>query len=202
MMIEINLIEKKQRIKIPVIFGIDVRDINLPWLGIALVLYYLPGALIYPMWKEGVQEIEKNIKNEKKELRKIRGFLSKNKAMNEKLKAYRGQFERLKQRTEQVEKIIKMRVSPKNMLEHVARNIPEDMWINELKVRGEDESISFKGESISYKSIGDFITHGNDSPYFGRSLNLGDSKTVEKLIDGKKLRVQEYEIKGSYKGTN
>lgn len=200
-MIEINLVQQKKKLKVPIILGIDIRDINLKVLILAIILYQLPGPILNPYFEKDFPQYEESIKKFKKEIAKIRKFLKKNEALNIQLKNYQDQFERLKTRTNQIDKIIQLRMNPKKMLENVARSIPEDMWLNTLLVDGVEEKIEFSGESISYKSIGDFISFGNDSPYFSRSLSLADSKTVEKVIDGRKVRVQEYLIKGSYKGT-
>ena len=60
-----------------------------------------------------------------------------------------------------------------------------------------DNKINLFGQSTSYKSIGNFITSTNESAFFGRSLNLTDSKTVEDATQGKGKRVENFSIAGN-----
>ncbi len=42
-MIELNLLEKKQPLKLPTVLGVDLNTISLKMLGLSLFIYYVPG---------------------------------------------------------------------------------------------------------------------------------------------------------------
>ncbi|KKQ78894.1 MAG: hypothetical protein UT01_C0057G0007 [Candidatus Daviesbacteria bacterium GW2011_GWA1_38_7] len=108
---------------------------------------------------------------------------------------FNNQVAKLKERSTQVEQIIKQRTNPNKILERVARNIPEDMWLTELFVDG-DRKVSIHGMSTSYKSIGNFIILLNESLFFGKSLTLSDSKTEEDKDEGAGKRIEVFTIQG------
>ncbi len=194
-MIEINLLEQKKPFKLPVIMGVDLAAINYKGILIAILITYLPDWFLYPAWEEELQAIskEKEVLNEK--LQKLEADVRGNDAVKKQLELFNNQIAKLKERSTQVEQIIKQRTNPNKILERVARNIPEDMWLTELAVDGE-RKVSIQGMSTSYKSIGNFIILLNESLFFGKSLTLSDSKTEEDKDEGQGKRIEIFTIQG------
>ena len=197
-MIEINLLEKKKAFKAPVILGVDTA--KLPWRMIIVASLLAKFPVDY--YKEYTVEIEnakqQEVKELNKKLSKLRSELRKNKGIKEQLEAFNQQIERLKERSNQVDKIIKLKTNPKHLLEKMARSAPEDLWFNELKIDDSDK-LSVKGGAESYTSIGEFLLSMNDSPIFGGSLQLKDSKTEEETQDGISFREESFLIEGDIK---
>ncbi len=197
-MIEINLLEKKKAFKAPVVLGVDTA--KLPWRMIVVASLLAKFPVDY--YREYTLELEAAKQNEVKalntELSKLRVELRKNKGIKEQLEAFNKQIERLKERSAQVDKIIKLKTNPKHLLEKMARSAPEDLWFNELILDGNDK-ITIKGGADSYTSIGEFILNVNDSPIFGGSLQLKDSKTEEETKDGISFREENFVIEGEVK---
>ncbi len=197
-MIEINLLEKKKGFKAPVVLGIDIA--KLPWKSI--IVSYLIAT--YPM--DFLREQFKGIQAEKSgEVVALRNRLSKlkrelrgNRTIKDQLQAFNKQIEKLKSRTAQVDKIIKLKTNPRYLLEHIARSTPEDLWFDEL-IFNDRNDITIKGASESYKSIGIFIAKANDSAFFGKTLQLKDSKTKEVIEKGVTLRQENFTIEGKVK---
>ena len=194
-MIEINLLEQKKPFKLPVIMGVDLAAINYKGILIAILITYLPDWFLYPAWEEELQAIskEKEVLNEK--LQKLEADVRGNDAVKKQLELFNNQIAKLKERSTQVEQIIKQRTNPNKILERVARNIPEDMWLTELAVDGE-RKVSIQWMSTSYKSIGNFIILLNESLFFGKSLTLSDSKTEEDKDEGQGKRIEIFTIQG------
>ncbi|OFZ14348.1 MAG: hypothetical protein A2X86_05750 [Bdellovibrionales bacterium GWA2_49_15] len=194
-MIEINLLEQKKPFKLPVIMGVDLAAVNYKAILLAFLLSYVPDWFLYPVWEEELQSVakEKEILNEK--LQKLEADVRGNDVVKKQLDLFNNQVAKLKERSTQVEQIIKQRTNPNKILERVARNIPEDMWLTELFVDG-DRKVSIHGMSTSYKSIGNFIILLNESLFFGKSLTLSDSKTEEDKDEGAGKRIEVFTIQG------
>ena len=195
-MIEINLVEKKNKFKAPVVLGIDLG--KLPWKGIAItyMIATIPHGYIQDYFNDELKKDEEEITKLNQEFRKLRTELKKNGNIKEQLDAFNKQIEKLKTRSEQVDKIIKAKTNPRFILEKMARTTPEDMWFDRLAIDDENK-ITIEGASDSYTSIGDFIVNLNDSPFFGRSLQLTDSKTEEEKTNGSlSVRKEVFKIEG------
>ena len=83
------------------------------------------------------------------------------------LEAFAKQVEALNAKSNQVESVIELRKNPMGLLERLARGLPEDLcWFNTLKISSDDK-ILITGNSVSYKSIGDFVNNSNESRFFG-----------------------------------
>jgi Tfp pilus assembly protein PilN len=195
-MIEINLLEKKKGFKAPVVLGIDIA--KLPWKSIIISCL----VVTYPMdfLREQLVAIQTEKSGEvvalRNNLSKLKRELRGNRTIKDQLQAFNKQIERLKSRTAQVDKIIKLKTNPRYLLEHLARSAPEDLWFDEL-ILNDKNGIIIKGASESYKSIGLFIAKANDSAFFGKSLQLKDSKTKEVTERGVTLRQENFTIEGN-----
>ena len=61
-MIELNLLEKKKPLVLPVVLGIDLNKIDIKMLGIAIVIYYLPSIVISSLYEEKFADAENKLK--------------------------------------------------------------------------------------------------------------------------------------------
>lgn len=192
-MIEINLIKQKEPFKIPLILGMDLNAINWKLVILFFVLSKLPAWFLYPSWEQKIVEIEEeNAALEKRQAR-LNADIRKNDDVSKQLEAYNKQVERLRTRGTQVEQIIKSKTNPKKLLEKIARDIPKDMWIGELTIN-DDRTMILRGETSSYRSIGDFILSLNESAFFGNSLEIGNTQTVDDASTGS--RIETFDLSG------
>jgi hypothetical protein len=197
-MIEINLIQKRKKIKLPTVMGVDLAKLNIKAIVFALILSYGATEYVEEEWKVEIQAVRSIVKAKERKLKKLSIELKKNANVKDKLVKFKNQETYLKSRSKQVEKIISKRVNPYKLLERIARNVPEDMWFELLGI-SEQSKLRIKGKSFSYTSIGNFITSSNESLYFGKSLALAKSETKEETHDGQKVRVEEFEMTGDIK---
>ena len=126
---------------------------------------------------------------------KICVYINEKTIVGDMLDAFDKQVESLKQRTGQVEKVINMKNNPKMLLERLARDVPEDVWFETLKISA-DSKITINGSSSSYKSIGTFITSSNDAAFFGKTLGLISSDTKSIKLDGQQVRIENFKVEG------
>lgn len=196
-MIEINLLNKKKGIELPVVMGIDLNQINWKFLFVAYMLTYTPGWFLKPEFDKEIQVVDSEIQILQKSLKKIKKDIGKNTNVEGQLEAFNRQVQKLKRRSSQVEEIIQDKTNPRKLLERIARDIPTDMWFSDLVISS-TRTIEINGASESYKSIGDFIISANDSQFFGKSLILTGSNTqTEEMPDGSERRVEQFNIKGN-----
>lgn len=194
-MIEINLSEQRKASKSPVVMGIDITKINIKLLLGSILFLYVPDFTIYTLWESEAKDVQKKIDTLNAELEGHRKELLGSKKLKEELEAYNARVESLKARSNQIDQILKIKSNPKKILEKLARSAPADLWLDNLTINSQ-KNLTIIGGSASYKSIGLFISSINDSPFFGKSMILKESKTKEEMINGKSDRTEEFKIEG------
>ena len=194
-MIKINLLEEKKPLKIPIILGIDFSQLNLRLVAAAFIISWLPETFIYPDWEQERINEEKKLKILNKTLRRVKKIIKKNSKNKSELEAFGRQVEILKERKNYVIQIVNLRSNPRKLLERLARNTPNDLWFEYLKINKE-KKILINGSAFSYKDIGDFIISANESQFFGKTLSLTDSTTKKEKFQGTSVNVEKYKIEG------
>ena len=194
-MIELNLLEKKQPFVLPTVLGIDLNIINLKMLGIALVIYYLPGTINSIIFDDKIIEVQSQLDQLNQQNSKLEKEIEKDADIKNQVSAYKTQVTRLQKRSNQVDEILKNRTNPKKILEKIARSIPEDVWFNSMFINDKNE-ILIKGGAYTPRSIGEFISVINDSPYFGGSITPTMQENKKESLDGIPSNYESYELKG------
>jgi Tfp pilus assembly protein PilN len=194
-MIELNLLEKKQPVALPTVLGIDLNNLNLKMLGLALVIYYLPGVVVSTIYLDRTTQAEDVLQTLTMQNDKLKNELEKNANVKSQVDAYKLQVGRLQSRSTQVDEILKTRTNPKKILEKVARSIPEDVWFEKMVINEKNE-ITIEGGSYTPRAIGEFITNINDSPYFGGSVTPVRQENKKENLDGVLTSFETFELKG------
>lgn len=194
-MIELNLLERKQPFVMPTVLGIDLNIINLKMLGVALVIYYMPGFLIGQIFDSKFEENQAILSQLSKENAKITKDINKDADIKNQVDAYKRQVTRLQSRSTQVDEILKTRTNPKKVLEKIARSIPEDVWFDSMQINDKNEML-IRGGAYSPRAIGEFISNINDSPYFGGSITPSMQENKKETLDGIAVNYEYFELKG------
>lgn len=194
-MIEINLLEKKKPFKFPIVLGIDLNEVKIKPLIIAYIIQILIDSNGSMIIGEQDQAILDQINQKNQELRSHKEFLQKNANLADLVLGFEKQIDRLKERERQVKTVIDLKTNPKNIISSISKIIPEDMWVDNLSIEGTGE-IKILGGSISYRSVGEFITRANELEFFGGSILIRNSVTEEEMINGASVRVQKYTLEG------
>lgn len=194
-MIELNLLEKKQPVVLPTVLGIDLNNLNLKMLGVALVIYYLPSVVVTSIYEDRTLEADETLATLTAQSNKIKAELEKDANIKNQVDAYKSQVSKLQSRSTQVDEILKTRTNPKKILEKVARSIPEDVWFNRMVINEKNE-ISIEGGSYTPRAVGEFITNINDSPYFGGSITPVRQENKKENLDGVSTNYELFELKG------
>lgn len=194
-MIELNLLEKKQPVVLPTVLGIDLNNLNLKMLGVALIIYYLPGVVVSSIYNERTMSAEETLSALTVQNNKIKADLVKDANIKSQVDAYKSQVSKLQSRSTQVDEILKTRTNPKKILEKVARSIPEDVWFTRMAINEKNE-ITVEGGSYTPRAVGEFITNINDSPYFGGSITPVRQENKKDTLDGVLTNYELFELKG------
>ncbi len=194
-MIELNLLEKKQPLVLPTVLGIDLNNLNLKMLGVALVLYYMPSLVISQMFDEKIDNNRATLENLTSQNNKLTADINKDSDIKNQVEAYKEQVEKLQKRSTQVDEILKTRTNPKKILEKIARSIPEDVWFDSMVIN-ESNDVIISGGSYSPRGIGEFISAINDSPFFGGSVTPTRQENRKESLDGVQTNFESFELKG------
>lgn len=197
-MIELNLLEKKAPLRLPVVLGVDLNEMNFKMLGVAMFMYYVPEIFVRSHFDEQLKIEEETFQTIMAETRKVEAEIGKNTNVKSQLEAYNKQVEKLKARSSQVDEILKIRTNPKKILEKIARSIPEDLWFDQLRINEKSEVI-ITGGAETPRSIGEFITIINDSPFFGNSITPVKQENKQGNLDGVQMSYEAFELKGKIK---
>lgn len=197
-MIELNLLPKKKPIQLPSVLGINLNVLNFKMIGLALIIFYIPEIFINSYFEDKTISEQAIVDKIMTETAAITKEIAKDSNLKSQLDAYNIQVERLKDRSTQVDKILKIRTNPKKILEKVARSVPEDLWFDLLKINDKG-TIVITGGAYSPRSIGEFITVINDSPFFANSITPTKQENKTDLLDGSNTSYEEFELKGEIK---
>ncbi|MBF0361413.1 MAG: PilN domain-containing protein [Oligoflexia bacterium] len=192
-MIEVNLSGAKKQFRLPVFMGVDLNFINFKWIIIVLIFDFSRGAIYEDGWHKDNIDAHKKVEITKKELEKVIEEGKKLEDVKQDVELLEKQEQKLNEKLGVVKKIIKIKKNPMNMLLFVAKNLPEDMWIESIDLLNDQLTIS--GQAMSYKSIGKFIESLKDSIFFGaNNVRLEDSGT-QTQIDGASKRFEFFKLK-------
>lgn len=197
-MIKINLIPKKKQLKMPSILWFDFSQLNLKMIIVAVIISKVPDFTLHDYWKNEMVRIDKQYKVEKKHISKYRAELKNQNVYKKQMDSFLKQEKKLQDRLAVVKKIIKIKQSPYKLLQYISKNIPENVWLKDLKLS--KDSFETTGESTSYKSIGVFIDNLKSSIFFDGQVNLTNSKTLTHDKTGR--RTEFFEIKGTIQRFN
>jgi Tfp pilus assembly protein PilN len=193
-MIKINLIALKKKAKLPVVMGVDLNQVNFKLIVIVWVLCQSPDYFLPGFFAEEITAIEAEAEGTRVQLDKIEDELKGNQTLATKVALFTSQLDKLNTRTKQVELVIKDKINPTRFLEKIVRNLPDDVWFDEVVLKA-DKSFNIKGYSSNYKSIGDYLAYFKSSPFFQGNIGLMDTKTESDGGD-KGKRVEQFHFEG------
>lgn len=190
-MIKINLLPSKKGTGLPVVLGMDLNLVNFKLLILALLFTIVPG-FVKDFWNADLAANNTEMETLNQDLGKLNAQLGGEDSVQKMIEAFTQQEKKLKERLDVVKNILKIKKNPARVLHYVAQNIPEDLWLTNISMV--DNNVTFKGESVSYKSIGVFIENLKNSIFFDKSIRLVNSQTKKDNESGK--RTEEFEIAG------
>ncbi len=203
-MIELNLLERKAPLKLPVVLGVDLNTLNFRLLALAFVIYFVPGIYLDSMWSDELVTLNEEVQTLTAQDQKLQSELGDKGDIRGQLDAYNKQVEKLKERSVQVDSILKERTNPRAVFEKIARSMSDEIWLDNLSLTNSNE-LSITGGAYtpqgtaSYRVIGQFVNLLNDSPFFNGTVTISSQNQQESEIDGSKLIYDKFEVKAVIK---
>lgn len=189
--IEVNLLGNKKPFKLPVILGMDLSELNIKMVIIAIVIDSFGSPYVRDLWKDELKTKDEQINVKRKEIAILKKKKRSYDSIDKQAQELREQETRLKAKLEVVKKVIKLKKNPEKIMHYVAKNIPEDVWLRDFNI--ENDVLAIRGYSQSYKSIGLFIDSLKSAIFFENRVKLQDSKTIMNEED--KSRLEQFHIK-------
>lgn len=191
-MIRVNLYVGKKPFNIADVGGFDLSKINLKLVAIVFLLSFIPDWFIYDGYRADEQAIQVKMNNMKTKHKELLKKTKELKSIELQIEALNEQEARLAAKLKVVKQIIKIRNNPMNILLYVAKNLPKEIWLTKVELKGKEMIID--GQSTSYKSIGVFIENLRNSVFFDKNLRLSKSQTeLNKVFD---KRTEQFQITG------
>jgi Tfp pilus assembly protein PilN len=188
-MIKINLQATTKSLDVSNIGGLDLTVIKYKALILVIVLLYVPDFVIYPAFEQELEEINQVITQKNSELRRVNGKLSKGQDVEKQINELKLQEENLKKKLLAVKQAINEKRNPSALLLYLAKNTPENLWINDLSLSG--DLMKIKGEALDYVSIGNFVNNLRSSVFIKEANIVGTSSAVR---EADKKRVESFEV--------
>lgn len=189
-MIRINLAAKAGQLDLSNLGGLDLSTIKIKAVALAIVLLYVPDFTVIPMWDKEKQVIQDQLNQKNQILEDLRKKVDEAVTYEQQIKELQAQEENLSQKLVAVKEAISEKRNPAAILLYIAKNTPDDLWLTELQIKGNE--LSVKGEALSYPNVGDFVSNISSSVFISSSNIV---KTASKTRETDKKRVEEFEIK-------
>ncbi|MFG1494070.1 PilN domain-containing protein [Halobacteriovorax sp. ZH4_bin.1] len=201
-MIEINLLEKKKPIELPVILGVDLNKVNKKSLVIAYAMYYAMTSYLVPTFKNQNKDIQDQIVQQRTTYNKIKKNVDSYGSLTEVMDAFTKRIEELKSREALVAQVMSKKSNPYKVLRGLSSSLNDDIWFNTLTI-DDKKVIKIEGESISFSSVGDFINNVKELEYFiprngfsSETFGMKELKEIQDQLYGENVTLQSFSIEG------
>ncbi|MGI4991368.1 PilN domain-containing protein [Halobacteriovorax sp. GFR7] len=201
-MIEINLLEKKKPIELPVILGVDLNKVNKKSLVIAYAMYYAMTSYLVPNFKNQNKDIQDQIVQQRATYNKIKKDVDSYGSLTEVMDAFTKRIEELKSREALVAQVMSKKSNPYKVLRGLSSSLNDDIWFNTLTI-DDKKVIKIEGESISFSSVGDFINNVKELEYFiprngfsSETFGMKELKEIQDQLYGENVTLQSFSIEG------
>jgi Tfp pilus assembly protein PilN len=189
-MIKINLSSTKRSADLSDVGGFDLTQIKIKAVLIAIVVMYLPDFVATPMWEEEYQRFTLDLTIKTQQLNKLQKKVSQTENFEKQIRELKAQEESLEKKLTAVKETISEKRNPSSILLYIAKNIPKELWINELNLDG--DALTVKGEALDYTSIGNFVNNLRSSVFI---KDASISNTTSNVRETDKKRIEAFEVK-------
>lgn len=188
-MIKINLTAAKNETDFSNIAGFDFTRVKIVPLILAIVFLYLPDFTLTPMWEEEFNAKTNELASLQGKLNSLKRKVSQSGVLEKQIRELKAQEDNLVKKLTAVKQAISEKRNPSNLLIYIAKNIPQDLWIQELNI--DNEVMTVKGQAMSYVSVGNFVNNLRSSVFI-KDANI--KNTTSTVRESDKRRVESFEI--------
>ena len=188
-MIKINLTTAQKQLDIANVGGFDFTKVKIKAVILAIVILYAPDFILVPLWEQEIAETQQTVSSKQAALGSLKRKMSQSQDLEKQIQDLKEQEKILTEKLAVVKQILNEKKNPSNLLIYLAKNIPNEVWINELTFQNDDLKIN--GESLDYASIGKFLENVKSSVFI-REASVTKSESIVRETD--KRRVERFEI--------
>ena len=188
-MIKINLSTAQKQFDASNVGGFDFTKIKPLWVGLAVILLYLPDFTLVPMWEEDFNNKSNELSTLQGKLSSLKRKVSQSAQYEKQIRELKAQEENLSKKLTAVKQAISEKRNPSNLLIYIAKNIPADLWILDLNI--DNDLMVIKGEALSYGSVGTFLTNLRSSVFIRDAIIKG---TTSEVRSSDKKRIEKFEV--------
>ena len=188
-MIKINLTTAQKQLDIANVGGFDFTKVKIKAVILAIVILYAPDFILVPLWEQEIAETQQTVSSKQAALGSLKRKMSQSQDLEKQIQDLKEQEKILTEKLAVVKQILNEKKNPSNLLIYLAKNIPNEVWINELTFQNDDLKIN--GESLDYASIGKFLENVKSSVFI-KEASVTKSESVVREAD--KRRVERFEI--------
>lgn len=188
-MIKINLSNSKKQVDISNIGGFDFTKMKIKAVILVAVLIYVPDFTILTMWEKEQEDTNQIIQTKQMELTRLKKKVTDSQNMEKQILELKAQEENLGKKLTAVKQAISEKRNPASLLLYIAKNVPDELWINNLTI--EDNRMTIKGEAYDYTSIGNFMSNLKSSVFISEA-NIANTNSIVRPSD--KRRIETFEV--------
>jgi Tfp pilus assembly protein PilN len=189
-MIKINLAPNTKQLDITNLGGLDFSKIKIKLLIVIIVISYLPDFVLYPMWETEIETKNSELQTQQMTLTRLKRKVSQNQNFEKQIRELRAQEDNFKKKLLAVKEAINEKRNPSTLLLYISKNIPKELWINDLTI--DANTMTIKGEALDYISIGNFVTSLRSSVFI-KDANIVNTQSAVRASD--KRRIESFEVK-------
>jgi Tfp pilus assembly protein PilN len=151
---------------------LPLRQKILPSVGLCVALIYISST-----WQgQKIAEQEKELAQLEERQMRLKGDFGKTRGYDQLKKTLDEDERMIRTKIETIQKLIADRQTPPKLLLTLSSTIPEEVWINEVKI--EKGLVRLKGNSFGYNQVSDYMKNLSESAYF-TDLTLVGTKVVK-----------------------
>jgi Tfp pilus assembly protein PilN len=192
-MIKVNLYPGKKPVNLTKIYGFDLLKIKWIPLFVGILLIYMPESFVLEYYTGAAQDITKEQERLDNEAKELEQKVEESKKIQQQVDALKEQEGKLAAKLGLIKNIFDERKNPFNLLIYIAKNIPDDVWLDELIL--DQDNLEVKGQSYNYKSIGLFIENLKSSVFLKSDISFSQpanttndsNEKIEKFIIKSKI---------------
>jgi Tfp pilus assembly protein PilN len=173
----------------------DLRNSPLVKAILGIVLAYVVEDSLVGMKKDKIDAIDKQVSKIETELSGVQAKLAKVKGFEEVKKQLEADERAIRTKLETINRLLENRNASAKLMMQVAQNIPEEVWLTEMKVN--EESATFVGGTPGYSQVSDFINALNNSSQF---MDINIKGIEENSSAAKDQKFQSFEIRARRRG--
>lgn len=192
-MIETNLFLKQSKLGSSAhMAGLDFSAFNWKFFLIALLCLGIPNLLQEYVWKDELAVYDNQLKDIQQQRKKNNQKLQQVEVLKKQAEEYNKDLELLQSRMVIVQNIISKNRNPLDLFIYISKNIPEEVWIDEIKIT--DGHFLLSGKAAEENKVGVFFDSLKNSIFFSdKGIDIVEIRTENDNKSNQRFQVFRFD---------